>query len=110
MLRASLYIASYKWNIDKIRLASCQDRRELTPQIWARREQERLSFSNEMEVVKLSAPPNLEVRFVSCSESAIKRCLSSEPGETVLSLTQELFRALFTRHHQANFRKRSFGN
>ena len=31
-----------------------------------------------MEVAKLSAPPNLEVRYVSCNESAKKRCLSSE--------------------------------
>ena len=26
MLRAALYIASYKWNIDKIEPAGCQDR------------------------------------------------------------------------------------
>ena len=32
---------------------------------------ERSSFSNEMEVAKPAAPPNLEVRFVSCNESAI---------------------------------------
>ena len=44
-----------------------------------------------MEVVKLSAAPNLEVRFDSCNESAIKRCLSSELEETVFSLTHELF-------------------
>ena len=68
MLRAALYIASYKRNIDKTRLTGCQDRRELTPKIWARREQERSSFSSEMEVAKLSAPPNLEVRYVSCNE------------------------------------------
>ena len=37
MLRAALYIASYKWNTDKIRLADCQDGQELTPKIWARR-------------------------------------------------------------------------
>ena len=37
-----------------------------------------------MEVAKLSAPPNLEVRSVSCNESAIKR---SELEETVFSLT-----------------------
>ena len=30
-----------------------------------------------MEVAKLAAPPNLEVRFVSCNKSAIKRWLSS---------------------------------
>ena len=44
-----------------------------------------------MEVAKLAAPPNLEVRFVSCNESAIKRWLSSELEETVFSLTHELF-------------------
>ena len=49
-----------------------------------------------MEVVKLAAPPNLEVRFVSCNESAIKRWLSSELEETVFSLTHELF---MTKHH-----------
>ena len=43
-----------------------------------------------MEVAKLSALPNLEVRFVSCNESAIKKWLSSELEETV-SLTHELF-------------------
>ena len=91
MLRAALYIASYKRNIDKTRLADCQDRRELTPKIWERRGQERSSFSNEMEVAKLSAPPNLEVRYVSCNKSAKKRCLSSELKETVFSLTHELF-------------------
>ena len=42
-----------------------------------------------MEVAKLSAPPNLEVRSVSCNESAIKRWLSSELEETVFSLTHE---------------------
>ena len=41
-------------------------------------EQAQSSFSSEMEVAKLSAPPNLEVRYVSCNESAKKRCLSSE--------------------------------
>ena len=41
-----------------------------------------------MEVAKRSAAPNLEVRF---NESAIKRWLSSELEETVLSLTRELF-------------------
>ena len=46
---------------------------------------------NEMEVAKLSAPPNLEVRYVSCNESAKKRCLSSELEKTVFSLTHELF-------------------
>ena len=49
-----------------------------------------------MEVAKLAAPPNLEVRFVSCNESAIKRWLSSELKETVFSLTHELF---MTKHH-----------
>ena len=44
-----------------------------------------------MEVAKLSAPPNLQVRSVSCNESAIKRWLSSELEETVFSLTHELF-------------------
>ena len=44
-----------------------------------------------MEVAKLSAPPNLEVRYVSCNESAKRRCLSSELEETVFSLTHELF-------------------
>ena len=91
MLRAALYIASYKRNIHKIRLAGCQDRRELTPKIWADGEQERSSFSNEIEVAKLSAPPNLEVRYVSCNESAKKWCLRSELEETVFSLTHELF-------------------
>ena len=43
-----------------------------------------------MEVAKLSAPPNLQVRSVSCNESAIKRYLSSELEETVFSLTHEL--------------------
>ena len=59
-------------------------------------ERERSSFSNEMEVAKLAAPPNLEVRFVSCNESAIKRWLSYELEETVFSLTHELF---MTKHH-----------
>ena len=49
-----------------------------------------------MEVAKLAAPPNLEVRSVSCNESAIKRWLSSELEETVFSLTHELF---MTKHH-----------
>ena len=44
-----------------------------------------------MEVAKLSAPANFEVRFDSCNESAIKRWLSSELDETVFSLTHELF-------------------
>ena len=44
-----------------------------------------------MEVAKLSAPPNLQVRSVSCNESATKRWLSSELEETVFSLTHELF-------------------
>ena len=55
-------------------------------------EQERSSFSSGMEVAKLSAPPNLEVRYVSCNKSAKRRCLSSELEETVYSLTHELFR------------------
>ena len=91
MLGAALYVASYKWNIDKIRLAGCQDRRELATKIWARRGRERSSFSSEMEVAKLSSAPNLEVRFDSCNESAIERWLSSELEETVFSLTHELF-------------------
>ena len=66
MLRAALYIASVKWNIDKVRLAGCQDRRELMQNIRVDEEREWLSFSSEMEVAKLSAPPNLEVRPVSC--------------------------------------------
>ena len=49
-----------------------------------------------MEVAKLAAPPNLEVRFVSCNESAVKRWLSSELEETVFSLTHELF---MSKHH-----------
>ena len=49
------------------------------------------SFSTEMEVAKLSAPPNLEVRSVSCNESAIKRWSSSKLEETVFLLTHELF-------------------
>ena len=52
-----------------------------------------------MEVAKLSAPPNLEVRPVSCNESAIKRWLSSELEETVFSLTHELFMTRQTKHH-----------
>ena len=54
-------------------------------------ETKRSSFSSEMEVAKLSAPPNLQVRSVSCNESALKRWLSSELEETVISLTHELF-------------------
>ena len=52
-----------------------------------RRENGRVS----LEVAKLSAPLNLEVRLASCNESAIKRWLSSELEETVFSLTHELF-------------------
>ena len=59
-------------------------------------EREWSSFSSEMEVAKLSAPPNLEVRLVSCNESAIKRWLSSELELTAFSLTHELF---MTKHH-----------
>ena len=61
-----------------------------------------------MEVAKLSALPNLEVRYVSCNESAKKRCLRSEQEETVFSLTHELF---MTQHftnslgkHQGNYK------
>ena len=49
-----------------------------------------------MEVAKLSAPPNLEVRFVNCYESAIKRWLSSELEETLFSIAHELF---MTKHY-----------
>ena len=107
MLRVALYIASYKWNIDKIRLAACQDRRKLTPKIWARRRERRSSFSNEMEVAKLAAPPKLEVKFVSCNESAIKRWLSSELEETVFSLTHELF---MTKHHTVTLSRPESGS
>ena len=55
-----------------------------------------------MEVAKLSAPPNLEVRY---DESAIKRCLSSEPEEAVFSLTHELF---MTQHTKV-LKYRAFG-
>ena len=55
-----------------------------------------------MEVAKLSAPPNLEIRLVSCNESAIKRWLSSELEETVFSLTHELF---MTKHHTVTLRE-----
>ena len=54
-----------------------------------------------MEVAKFAAPPNLEVRFVSCNESAIKRWLSSELEETVFSLTHELF---MTKHQTVTLR------
>ena len=54
-----------------------------------------------MEVAKLSALPNLKVRFVSCNESAIKRWLRSELEETVFSLTHELF---MTKHHTVTLR------
>ena len=57
-----------------------------------------------MEVAKLAAPPNLEVRFVSCNESAIKRWLSSELEETVFSLTHELF---MTKHHTVTLNERA---
>ena len=50
-----------------------------------------VEFSSEMEVAKLCAPPNLEVRYVSCNESAKKRSLISELEETVFSLIHELF-------------------
>ena len=55
-----------------------------------------------MEVAKLSAPLNLEVRLVSCNESAIKRWLSSELEETVFSLTHELF---MTKRHTVTLNK-----
>ena len=42
-------------------------------------------FSNEMEVAKLSAPPNLEVRYVSCNESAKKRCFKLRAGRNSVS-------------------------
>ena len=51
---------------------------------------------SEMEVAKPSAPPDLEVRFSSCNKSAIKRWLSLELEETVVSLTHELF---MTKHY-----------
>ena len=60
-----------------------------------------------MEVAKLSAPPNLEVRLVSCNESAIKRWLSSGLEETVFSLTHELF---MTKHHTVTLIKLSSVN
>ena len=60
-----------------------------------------------MEVAKLAAPPNLEVRFVSCNESAIKRWLSSELEETVFSLTHELF---MTKHHTVIMNTSGFQN
>ena len=59
-----------------------------------------------MEVAKLAAPPNLEVRFVSCNESAIKRWLSSELEETMFSLTHELF---MTKHHTVTNHSISIG-
>ena len=58
-----------------------------------------------MEVAKLAAPPNLEVRFVSCNESAIKRWLSSELEETVFSLTHELF---MSKHHTVTLNEHHF--
>ena len=45
-----------------------------------------------MEVAKLSAPPNLEVRYVSCNESAKQRCLSSELEETRVSFPDPTLR------------------
>ena len=44
-----------------------------------------VDIPDTISVAKLSAPPNLEVRYVSCNESAKKRCLSSELEETVCS-------------------------
>ena len=35
-------------------------------------ERERSSFSSEMEVAKFSAPPNIEVRFVSYNKEVVK--------------------------------------
>ena len=60
-----------------------------------------------MEVAKLAAPPNLEVRFISCNESAIKRWLSSELEETVFSLTHELF---MSKHHTVTLNARNTSN
>ena len=57
-----------------------------------------LVSKSEMDVAKLSALPNLEIRFVSCSESAIKRWLSSELEETVFPLTHELFMTIQHAH------------
>ena len=57
-----------------------------------------------MEVAKLAPPPNLEVRFVSCNESAIKRWLSSELEETVFSLTHEVF---MSKHHTVTLMERA---
>ena len=51
------------------------------PKIGQEVETEQSSFTSEMEVAKLSAAPNLEARFVSCNELAIKRWLSSELEE-----------------------------
>ena len=58
-----------------------------------------------MEVAKLAAPPNLEVRFVSCNESAIRRWFSSELEETVFSLTHELF---MSKHHTVTLIKNRY--
>ena len=60
-----------------------------------KRENDRVS-QMKWKVAKFAAPPKLEVRFVSCNESAIKRWLSSELEETVFSLSHELF---MTKHH-----------
>ena len=57
--------------------------------------------AKKYEVAKLSALPNLKVRFVSCNESEIKRWLSSELEETMFSLTHELF---MTKHHTVTLR------
>ena len=54
------------------------------------RQNRQLSLSSEMEVSK-PAPPDLEVRFDSCNESAIERWLSSELEETVFSLSHKSF-------------------
>ena len=35
---------------------------------------EQRSFSSDLEVPKLSAAPNFEVRLISCDELAIKKC------------------------------------
>ena len=51
------------------------------PKIGQEVETEQSSFTSEMEVAMLSAAPNLEVRFVSFKELAMKQWLSSELEE-----------------------------
>ena len=58
---------------------------EIDAKIGEEVKSERSSFSSEMKVAKLSATPSIEVRFVNCNESAIKRWLSSELEETAIS-------------------------